>query len=141
MNHHLSRKLKLIGSDEFNHLIYILTGIYGNDVKGLILLCALFPTSVSILFMFTIRNIVRIGRQPHELKVFLNFFYLTIFLALFLMVVILLEKYIIDLTQAAIYTKSAIAMTVIALLFLPLIFVIKEEAAIWKQVILNLYLF
>jgi archaellum biogenesis protein FlaJ (TadC family) len=77
---------------------------------------------------------VKIGRQPNELKAFLNIFYLTILLALFLMVMILLEKYLIDLTQVAAHTKSAIAITVIALLLLPLIFVIKEEAAIWKRV-------
>ncbi|XP_059441745.1 uncharacterized protein LOC132174047 [Corylus avellana] len=109
-------------------------GIYGNDAKDLILLCAWLPASVSIIFMFTIRNIAKIGRQPHELKAFLNIFYLTILLALFLMVVILLEKYMIDMTQAATHTKCAITMTVTTLLLLPLIFVVKEEAAIWKRV-------
>jgi hypothetical protein len=29
LNHHLSKKLKLIGINKFNHLIYILTGING----------------------------------------------------------------------------------------------------------------
>jgi hypothetical protein len=30
LNHHLSQKLKLIGEDKFNHLIYILTKV-NND--------------------------------------------------------------------------------------------------------------
>jgi hypothetical protein len=77
--------------------------------------------------MFTIRNIKN-GRQPNELRVFLNFFYLTILLALFLMVITLLEKYI-NLT-AEVHTKSSIA--VIVMLFLPLLLVIKEEFSIWK---------
>jgi hypothetical protein len=77
--------------------------------------------------MFTIRNIKN-GRQPNELRVFLNFFYLSILLALFLMVITLLEKYI-NLT-AEVHTKSSIA--VIVMLFLPLLLVIKEEFSIWK---------
>lgn len=125
--HPLSRKLKLITRDKFNDLIYILTGIYGSDAKGLILLCGLLPAAVSLLFMFTIRN-MKHGRQPNELKVFLNLFYLTILLALFIMVINLLEKYIT--MNDAIHKESALAVTV--LVFLPLVLVIKEEAAIWK---------
>jgi hypothetical protein len=33
LNHHLSQKLKLIGIDEFNHLIYIITGNHGYNKK------------------------------------------------------------------------------------------------------------
>ncbi|XP_059441755.1 uncharacterized protein LOC132174058 [Corylus avellana] len=116
-------------------------GIYGHDAKGgLLLICALLPASVSLLFMFTVRNIVKnIGRQPNELRVFLSFFYFTILLALFLMVTMLLEEFKIDhQTQAAAaHTKTAIVMVVITLLFLPFILVIKEEATIWKQVIVE----
>ncbi|XP_059429001.1 uncharacterized protein LOC132162788 [Corylus avellana] len=103
-------------------------GIYENDSKGLVLLCALLPTAVSLLFMFTIRNLKN-RRQPNELRVFLNFFYLTILLALFLMVITLLENYIKILTPA-VHTSSAIA--VIVMLFLPLLLVIKEEFSIWE---------
>jgi hypothetical protein len=78
--------------------------------------------------MFTIRNIKN-GRQPNELRVFLNFFYLTILLALFLMVITLLEIHNPNLTAAA-HTESAIAISV--MLFLPLLLVIKEELSIWK---------
>ncbi|KAE8037451.1 hypothetical protein FH972_010038 [Carpinus fangiana] len=102
-------------------------GVVLGLLKGLVLLCAILPTSVSLLFMFTIRNLNH-GRQPNELRVFLNFFYLSILLALFLMVMTLLEKYI-DLT-AAVHSRSAIAVVII--LFLPLLLVIKEEVAIWK---------
>jgi hypothetical protein len=40
LNHYLSQKFKLIGNDEFNYLIYILTvnldvsGIYGANLEG-----------------------------------------------------------------------------------------------------------
>ena len=78
--------------------------------------------------MFTIRNIKN-GRQPNELRVFLNFFYLTILLALFLMVITLLEIQNKNLTAAA-HTESAVAICV--MLFLPLLLVIREELSIWK---------
>lgn len=115
--------------------MYILIGIYGNDKKGLVLLCGLLPTVISLLFMFTIRN-MKNGRQPNELRVFLNLFYLTILLALFLMVMNLLEKYIT--LSESVHTKSAMAVTF--LVCLPLFLVIKEEAAIWthqKQLAVN----
>jgi hypothetical protein len=33
LNHHLSQKLKLIGMDEFNHLIYILILLFTFGLK------------------------------------------------------------------------------------------------------------
>ncbi|KAE8037453.1 hypothetical protein FH972_010040 [Carpinus fangiana] len=113
--------------------VAIITQIYyairGSDAIGLlVLLCAILPTSVTLLFMFTIRNIKN-GRQPNELRVFLNFFYLTILLALFLMVITLVGIHNPNLI-AAVHTESAIAICV--MLFLPLLLVIKEELSIRK---------
>ncbi|KAG2674455.1 hypothetical protein I3760_13G136400 [Carya illinoinensis] len=103
----------------------IYLGIFPNDPRGLILVTAVFPTLFYLAFMFTIRT-VEAERQPNELRVFLKFFYLTIVLALFLMVVNLLEKYI-DVTKNDHVISAAF---VFILLLLPLSLVIKEEAVL-----------
>jgi|UniRef100_A0A2N9IXB1 hypothetical protein len=109
-------------------LTQIYLGMYENDLTALILLIGWLPAVVSLVFVFTIRT-MKPARQPNELRVFLHFFYLTIVLALFLMVVTLLEKYIV--VSSAVHAGSAIGVTV--LLFLPLYIVIKEEAALWRN--------
>ena len=102
-------------------------GIYGNDLDSLILLIGWAPAMLALLFMFTIR-LMKTQRQRNELRVFLHFFYMTILLAIFLMAVTLLRKYI-DFPEAF-NVESAIMVT--ALLVLPIYIVIREEAISWK---------
>ncbi|KAB1227229.1 hypothetical protein CJ030_MR1G007862 [Morella rubra] len=102
-------------------------GIYENDLTGLIMVTTVLPAITSAGFMFTLRPI-KAERQPNELRVFLNFFYITIVLALFLMVATLLEKYIV--VTRIDHIISAIVVAI--LLLLPLAVVIKEESALWK---------
>ncbi|KAI5680747.1 hypothetical protein M9H77_01974 [Catharanthus roseus] len=82
---------------------------YGNDSKSLILLIVV--------------------RQTNELKIFYNLLYLSLGLASFLMIVIILQNRI-SFSRIA-YSGSA--SIVLVFLFCPLLVVIKEEVALWKK--------
>lgn len=103
---------------------------YGNDSKSLILLIGWLPAAVSFVFLRTVRimKVVR-GEQTNELKVFYNFLYLSLGLAGFLMLVIILQNRLSFNSTA--YSGSA--SIVIVLLFAPILVVIKEELSLWKK--------
>ncbi|XP_074272211.1 protein NUCLEAR FUSION DEFECTIVE 4 [Silene latifolia] len=105
----------------------IYLAIYGNDSKSLILLIAWLPAAISVVFVYTIRTL-EVRRQSNEVKVFYQFLYVSIVLALFLMVITILEKQI-QFTEAG-YAASATVVS--AMLFLPLLVAIKEDYYLFK---------
>ena len=102
--------------------------IYGNDSKSLILLKAWLPVAISFFFLRTIR-IMKVNRQKNELKVFYNFLYISLGLAGFLMVMIIVQQKVTFMPSE--YSGSAAAALI--LLFLPLAVVIMEENYISKS--------
>ncbi|KAB1223570.1 putative transporter MCH1 [Morella rubra] len=102
--------------------------LYGDNSKALILLIAWLPAAVSFVFLGTIR-IIKIVRQPNELKVFYKMLYSSLGLAGFLMVLIILQNRL-RFTRIE-YVGSA--CVVLILIFIPLAIVIREELNIWKR--------
>ena len=102
-----------------------------NDPKALILLIACLPAAISFAFVWTIRirKVIQRRRQENELKALYKFLYISLALAGFLMIMIIVEK---QLTfQQSEYGGSA--ALVLLMLFLPLpVAVIPEEFKLWK---------
>lgn len=109
-------------------LTQIYLAVYGNDSKSLILLIAWLPAALSVVFVYTIRA-MPVVRNPNGLKTFYQFLYVSIVLALFIMVMTIVEK-MVTFSQAA-YAGSA--TVVCALLFVPLLIAIREESITWTQ--------
>ncbi|KAI4322321.1 hypothetical protein L6164_022026 [Bauhinia variegata] len=101
--------------------------IYGDDSKSLILLLSWLPAAISVVFVYTIRT-MRVVRQPNEHKIFYQFLYVSIALALFLMALIIIQRQFVF--SKAAYAGSATAICV--LLFVPLSIAIREEILIWN---------
>lgn len=106
----------------------IFHAIYKNDTKSLILLIGWLPAAISIVFLRTIR-ILKVVRQAHELKVFYNFLYVSLGLAGFIMVAIILQKQF-NFRRGEFGASAAM---VVGLLFLPMTIVVKEEINLWRR--------
>lgn len=109
-------------------LTQLYLAVYGNDSKSLILLIAWLPAALSVLFVYTIRE-MKVVRQPNQLSIFYYFLLVSIALALFLMVMTILQK-VVAFSQAAYAGSATVAC---ALLFFPLLIAIKQELLIWRQ--------
>ncbi|KAL3518435.1 hypothetical protein ACH5RR_021024 [Cinchona calisaya] len=109
-------------------LTQIYLAVYGNDSKSLILLIAWLPAALSVVFVYVIRE-MKIVRQPNQLSVFYHFLLVSILLALFLMVMTILEKAV-AFSQGAYAASATVAC---AMLFFPLLIAIKQELLLWRQ--------
>lgn len=106
--------------------------VYGNDAQSLILLIAWLPAALSVIFVYTIRE-MKVVRQPNQQTVFYQCLLISIVLALFLMAMTLFEK-----TESFSHAAYVVAATVsCALLFSPLLVFIREELATWHQMPFN----
>ncbi|CAK8571232.1 unnamed protein product [Lathyrus sativus] len=101
---------------------------YGDDSKSLILLMAWLPTAVTFVFMPVIKHHNR-AEQPNDSKAFYNFLYMTLILAGFLMIMIIVQKCF-NFTKSEYYITTTVMLL---LLILPLVIVIMEEQRIWKN--------
>ncbi|KAK6779509.1 hypothetical protein RDI58_021693 [Solanum bulbocastanum] len=100
---------------------------YGNNGKSLILLIGWLPAVVSCIFLRTIR-ILRVVRQANETKILYNFLYISLGLAGFIMLVIIIQNKI----DFARFEYGGSAAVVLILLFAPLVIVFQEEIKLWK---------
>ncbi|KAH7537094.1 hypothetical protein FEM48_Zijuj03G0055500 [Ziziphus jujuba var. spinosa] len=101
---------------------------YGEETKSFLLFVSWLPTALSFAFIRTIRVIKTNNRSGKDVKVFFKFLYISLVLAGFLLVIIIVEKKF-TFSQSQ-YAGSAAA--VLFLLFLPLIVVVAEEYKVWK---------
>ncbi|MCL7046185.1 hypothetical protein MKW94_022791 [Papaver nudicaule] len=106
----------------------IYLAIYGNDSKSLILLIAWLPAVVSIFFVGFIR-LMKVVRGINERKVFFNYLYISISLAIFIMFMTIVQK------QHPFSHGGYVATGTIVcfLLFLPLAITIQQEFILWNR--------
>ena len=101
---------------------------YGDDSKALIFLIGWLPAAISFVFLPTVR-VLSITPQPKEIKVFYQLLYISLGVAGFLMVLIIIQNKL-SFTRVE-YIGDG--MVVLLLLLLPLGIVFKEEFKIWKN--------
>ncbi|KAF0914490.1 hypothetical protein E2562_028969 [Oryza meyeriana var. granulata] len=116
----------------FTQLYLAFYGGGGGDTRPLILLVGWLPAAVSVAFLGTIQ-IIRAPRSPaaarREYRAFCGFLYVSLALAAYLMVAIILQKRL-HFTRAEYGVSAGI---VFAMLLLPFAIVLREEAALFKK--------
>nr|XP_043611892.1 protein NUCLEAR FUSION DEFECTIVE 4-like [Erigeron canadensis] len=104
--------------------------VYGDDSKALILLIAWLPAAISVVFVYTIREIDGVKeKETNELKVFYHFLFVSIVLALFIMAMTIAQK-MVPFSRAGYAASSSV---VCVLLLAPLFISIKQELTILKK--------
>ncbi|KAK7355575.1 hypothetical protein VNO80_14835 [Phaseolus coccineus] len=101
---------------------------YGEDSKALIFLIGWLPAAISFIFLPTVR-VLSITPQLREIKVFYQLLYISLGVAGFLMVLIVIQNRL-SFTRVE---YIADGMVVLFLLLLPLGIVFKEEFKLWKN--------
>nr|XP_043611976.1 protein NUCLEAR FUSION DEFECTIVE 4-like [Erigeron canadensis] len=101
--------------------------IYGHDSRSLILFIGWLPAVVSIVFLRIVR-IMKVVRQVNEVKMFYKFLFISLGLAGFLMVIIIIQNSF----KFSKFGYDGSASVVVILLFAPLLVVFKEELKLWK---------
>ncbi|KAH1140414.1 hypothetical protein GLYMA_10G276800v4 [Glycine max] len=96
---------------------------YYDDSRSLILLIGWLPAAISFLFLRTIRYMKPLRQQPNELSVFYKFLYISLGLAGFLLVMIIVQKQV-HFSQSEYGVSAGV---VLFLLFLPLAVVFVEQ--------------
>ncbi|XP_061351161.1 protein NUCLEAR FUSION DEFECTIVE 4-like isoform X2 [Gastrolobium bilobum] len=101
---------------------------YGNDSKSLLLLMAWLPTATAFVFIPVIRNHRGI-QQPNDTKAFYRFLYLTLVLAGFLLIILIVQTCF-TFMKSEYYVTTTVMLL---LLILPFGVVILEEHKIWRS--------
>lgn len=101
---------------------------YGDDSKALIFLIGWLPAAISFVFLPTVR-VLNITPQPKEIKVFYQLLYISIGVAGFLMVLIVIQNKL-SFTRVEYIVDGTV---VLLLLLLPLGVVFREELKLWKN--------
>lgn len=102
--------------------------IYYKDSKSMILLIGWLPAAISFAFLRTIR-IMKVIRLPNEVKVFYNMLYISLGLAGFLMIMIIVQ-HAVNFTQKEYGASTAMMLF---LLVLPIAVVVIEEFKILES--------
>ncbi|CAN6287234.1 unnamed protein product [Urochloa humidicola] len=109
--------------------------IYGTDNDGaeLVLLMAWLPAAISILFIPTIRIMPRnagAAAAGRERRVFFLFLYASIVLAVYLLVMNVVELEVVRFPKPAYYVTAAVLLL---LIFFPIVIVVKQELKTYLQ--------
>ncbi|XP_057445728.1 uncharacterized protein LOC130737889 [Lotus japonicus] len=102
---------------------------FQNDSKSVILIMAWLPTATALIFLPVFRNGRRCVQQKKDSNAFYMFIYSTLALAVFFMMIIILQKCF-KFTRSEYYVTTALMLL---LLILPIAVVIAEEHKIWKS--------
>ncbi|KAG8376614.1 hypothetical protein BUALT_Bualt09G0081800 [Buddleja alternifolia] len=100
---------------------------YGHNSKALILLIAWLPAAVNCVFLRVVRYMKTDG-PDNEIKIFYQLLYVSLGLAGFLMIMIIMQNWLVFSTAAF----AGSASVVLILLLAPLLIVFREEFNNWK---------
>ncbi|KAK7277499.1 hypothetical protein RJT34_22512 [Clitoria ternatea] len=101
---------------------------YGDNSKALIFLIGWLPAAISFTFLPTVR-VLSIVPQPKEIKVFYKLLYISLGVAGFLMVLIVIQSKL-SFTRVEYIVDGIMVLSL--LLLLPLAVVFQEEFKLWK---------